>query len=209
MTISKWPKQLKDGLIDMKITVTAEQQDKLIAYLTLLLKWNKAYNLTAIRNESEMVSRQLLDSLSVLSLVKGDRVLDVGSGAGLPGIPLAILMPDTDFVLLDTNSKKTRFLNQVLIELRLKNVEVEQQRVESYQPKELFDCITSRAFASLIDMIDGSKHLLTSKGQWLAMKANQIEEEIQALPEILNSTVHELLVPNEEANRVAVIIENA
>jgi len=209
MTISKWPKQLQDGLIDMDIAATAEQQDKLIAYLTLLLKWNKAYNLTAIRNESEMISRQLLDSLSVLSLVTGNRILDVGSGAGLPGIPLAILLPNTDFVLLDTNNKKTRFLNQARIELNLKNVEVEQQRVEKYLPNELFDCITSRAFASLIDMIDGSKHLLTSNGQWLAMKADQIEEEIQALPETLNSTVHELLVPNEEANRIAVIIENA
>lgn len=196
-----WAQQLTAGLSAMSIDASSTQQEQLLNYLTLLLKWNKAYNLTAIRDVSQMVSRQLLDSLSIMPFLSGERILDVGTGAGLPGIPLAVLNPHKDFVLLDTNSKKTRFLRQVVIELGLANVEVEQQRVELFQAPQKFDCITSRAFASLLDMVGGSQHLLAEQGVWLAMKAQSVQDEINALPDIFSVKVDKLSVPNETALR--------
>lgn len=204
-----WAQQLSTGLSAMAIEATSEQQDQLLSYLDLLLKWNKAYNLTAIRDVSQMVSRQLLDSLSILPFLSGERVLDVGTGAGLPGIPLAVMNPHKDFVLLDTNSKKTRFLRQVVIELGLSNVTVEQQRVELFQTPKKFDCITSRAFASLLDMLEGSRHLLAEQGVWLAMKAQSVQDEINALPEVFSVTVSKLSVPDETALRQLVQIRSS
>ena len=189
----------------MQIEASSVQQDKMLAYLGLLMKWNRAYNLTSIKNPEEMVSRQLLDSLSILGLVEGPRVLDVGTGAGLPGIPLAIMRPQWEFVLLDSNSKKTRFVNQVRLELGLGNVEVVHSRDASFHPQQRFNTITSRAFAALDDMLQGSGHLLAEDGHWLAMKGKMPSEEIEAITGY-RFEVKSLNVQGEPEQRHAVVI---
>jgi len=157
-------------------------QTALNEYLALLKKWNKPFNLTALRSESDMVVKHLLDSLSVESyLISAERVCDVGTGAGLPGIPLAICLPDTQFVLLDSNGKKTRFLEQVKNQLGLSNVEIVQDRVENYRPQALFDVVISRAFADLNRMCRVTHHLLSDDGLWFAMKSQTAESEILGL----------------------------
>ena len=157
-------------------------QAALNEYLALLKKWNKPFNLTALRSESDMVVKHLLDSLSVESyLSSAERVCDVGTGAGLPGIPLAICLPDTQFVLLDSNGKKTRFLEQVKNQLGLSNVEIVQDRVENYRPQALFNVVISRAFADLNRMCRATHHLLSDDGLWFAMKSQAAESEILGL----------------------------
>ena len=165
--------RLAQGLEKMQLLVDADMQAKLLAYLALLQKWNKAYNLTAIRDVDQMVIRHLLDSLSLNSHINASPVLDVGTGAGLPGIPLAICLPHLSFVLLDSNSKKTRFLNQAKIELGLDNIEVIHSRVEDYQAAEPFPIITCRAFAALNTILDRTQHLVTSTSRILAMKGKE------------------------------------
>ena len=204
---ASWQKQLDTGLREMGLDSSGFQQQQLVAYLGLLLKWNAAYNLTAIRGPMQMVSRQLLDSLSILTLVRGRRVLDVGTGAGLPGVPLAVMMPDLEFTLLDTNSKKTRFVNQVKLELGLDNLTVVQQRVERFQSQAGFDTITSRAFASLADMLQRSRHLLAPQGQWLAMKGQFPGQEIAILDPAYDVRSEVLDVPGETGERHAIIIQ--
>jgi 16S rRNA (guanine527-N7)-methyltransferase len=201
-----WQEQLAGGLAQMNLSVGPEQQKQLLDYLQLLQKWNRAFNLTAVRDPRVMVSRQLLDSLSIHALLRGERVLDVGSGAGLPGIPLAIIDPERGFTLLDTNGKKTRFLRQAKLELGLDNLQVEQQRVEQYQPPRPFDTIVSRAFSSLPLMLDLTRHLLAGQGCWLAMKGVIPEAEIAALETGMPFRVHVLVVPGETAQRHAVEI---
>ncbi|WP_278957198.1 16S rRNA (guanine(527)-N(7))-methyltransferase RsmG [Aquipseudomonas alcaligenes] len=176
--------ELAQGAQTLGVALSPLQQEQLLAYLALLIKWNKAYNLTAVRNPDEMVSRHLLDSLSVVPFVAqyGDNWLDVGSGGGMPGIPLAILFPERRFTLLDSNGKKTRFLTQVKLELKLANLEVIHSRVEEFRPQVPFSGICSRAFSSLQDFTDWTRHLGNGDTHWLAMKGVQPDDELQALP---------------------------
>jgi len=172
----------------------------------LLVKWNAAYTLTAVRDPGEMVTRHLLDSLAVAPHLHGRRVLDIGTGPGLPGIPLAIARPALSFTLLDANAKKTRFVTQVVGELALNNVEVVQARVENYRPAEKFDTLVSRAFASIADMLDGARHLCAPEGRFLAMKGTYPEEELAAIPHGFASEVLALQVPGLAAQRHLVIL---
>ncbi len=190
----------------MGLRLEAAQQRRLLDYLALLYKWNRAFNLTAVRDPARAVSRQLLDSLSILPLVEGPRVVDLGSGAGLPGIPLAIARPGWHFALVDANLKKSRFLRQARMELALENVEVVRQRAEHFRPATPFRSITSRAFASLGEMLAVSRHLLEPGGRWVAMKGRLPREELAALPAELTTEVVPLRVPGEPAARHAVVI---
>lgn len=189
------------------LSLPADLAIPLLAYLSLLAKWNKAYNLTAVREPEEMVTRHLLDSLSVNPYLHGNRILDVGTGPGLPGIPLALANPDKDFTLLDSLGKKTRFLQQVINTLELKNVTVVQSRIEEFQPAQGFSTVISRAFASLQDMADGSLHCLASGGRMLAMKGQYPQAELDELGgrvEILS--IEQLEVPGLSAGRHLVIM---
>lgn len=172
---------LRQGLNGLQLSLSEDSVAGLVQYCSLLVKWNKTYNLTAIIEESQMVTHHLLDSLAVLPHLPGGRVIDVGTGAGLPGIPLALARPDQQFTLLDGNGKKTRFLVQVVGELSLQNVEVINRRVEDYQPTLLFDVVISRAFASLTDMIGTCAHLLSAGGVFVAMKGKFPEDEISEI----------------------------
>ncbi|MDO6562384.1 16S rRNA (guanine(527)-N(7))-methyltransferase RsmG [Amphritea sp. 1_MG-2023] len=170
--------------IDIKLS--DEQYDQLLKYHALLIKWNKAFNLTAVRSPEEMISRHLIDSLSVLPYIEVERLIDVGSGPGLPGIPLAICRPDLPITLLDSNIKKSRFQFQAKAELGLDNIDVIHDRVEKYTPDVLFDGVISRAFASLQDMLHWTSHLCAEEGVFLAMKGMYPTEEIELLPESIN-----------------------
>ena len=204
-----WGEQLEQGLAGMGISATPGQQRLLLDYLALLEKWNRAFNLTAVRDPRKMVSRQLLDSLSILHLLEGERILDVGSGAGLPGIPLSILEPGRSFTLLDANSKKTRFLRQAKLELGLDNVEIEQARVEGFHPSRPFHVIASRAFASLPDMLALTRHLLAPGGCWLAMKGVVPQAEIESLGEGYRTEIQPLKVSGESGQRHGILIRPA
>jgi 16S rRNA (guanine527-N7)-methyltransferase len=205
----RWAAQLATGLRALGLDLDEAQQDCLLRYLALLVKWNRAYNLTAVRDPAEMVSRQLLDSLSILPWVRGPRVLDVGSGAGLPGIPLAIARPGWALTLLDSNGKKTRFLTQVCLELGLANVVVVQARAEQYRPADQrgFDTVTARAFASLAQLLALTRHLLAPGGRWVAMKGPSEDPHSEALGKDLGVQVQALQVPGAAGVRRAVIIE--
>jgi len=200
---------LKTGLKKLNIELSDDKIELLLAYHALLVKWNKAYNLTAVRDPEEMIRRHLLDSLSILPHITGERILDVGTGPGLPGIPLAICFPEKNLTLLDSNGKKTRFLTQAKIELKLDNMTPVQSRIESFET-EPFDAITSRAFATLKDMVDGSIHLLKDEGYFYAMKGLYPTEEIGELDN--RTTVVDcfaLHVPGEEAERHLVKIQKS
>lgn len=202
--------ELLHGAKQLGIEIDPLQQGKLLAYLELLIKWNKAYNLTAVRDPDEMVSRHLLDSLSVVSCVAqgGANWLDVGSGGGMPGIPLAIMFPQLHFTVLDSNGKKTRFLTQVKIELQLNNLEVVHSRVEDFTPEQPFDGICSRAFSSLADFSNLTRHLGGTQTRWLAMKGLHPDDELQELPadfRLLESNV--LRVPGCQGQRHLLILQ--
>ena len=173
-----WRSQLTEGLLRLGLGLPDAGVERLIRYLLLLEKWNRVFNLTAVRDRSAVVERHLIDSLSVLPHVQGSRLIDVGSGAGLPGLPLALARPDLYVELIDSNSKKTRFLKQAVLELRIPNVEVVHGRVETYVPDAPFDCVVSRAFASVSELWRLAAHLLTPDGIMLAMKARLPEAEL-------------------------------
>ena len=194
---------LDKGLHQLKLHIPTEG---LLQYLTLLHKWNHAYNLTAVRDMESMVTRHLLDSLAVLPWVKGPRLLDVGSGAGLPGIPLALALPELHVVLLDSNGKKIRFLQEVKRALSLTNVEIIQARVENYHPLVGFDTVISRAFSSLHQMITWSCHLIAPEGVWLAMKGRRPDDELHAIH--FPYRVETYTVDGIDGERCCVIVEN-
>jgi 16S rRNA (guanine527-N7)-methyltransferase len=194
--------QLERGLAQIGVTASVRQQQQLVGYLLLFEKWNKAYNLSAVRDRTTMVSRHLLDSLVVLEHLRGHRFIDVGTGGGLPGIPLAIMKPDCHFTLLDSNGKKTRFLFQVKTELALDNVAVENCRVETYDPQLRFDGVISRAFASLNAMVTGCTQLLSHSGRFWALKGVFPETELSDLPKHYTvEACHRLTVPGCDGER--------
>ena len=199
----KYQEILKNGLSELGLTIDSI---KLEQYLELLHKWNHAYNLTAIRDLESMVSKHILDSLAILPFVNGESLLDVGTGAGLPGIPLAIAAPNLKIVLLDSNGKKIRFLQEVKRQLKLDNVEIIQSRVESYHPDILFDILTSRAFSSIDQMLNLTRHLITPDGMWVLMKGLRPDDELAAIQ--MPSRVESYIVPGVDGERCCVIIEN-
>ncbi|EIS0968990.1 16S rRNA (guanine(527)-N(7))-methyltransferase RsmG, partial [Salmonella enterica] len=178
------------------ISLTDHQKTLLVAYVDMLHKWNKAYNLTSVRDPAEMVVRHILDSIVVAPYLQGQRFIDVGTGPGLPGIPLAIVLPDAHFTLLDSLGKRVRFLRQVQHELRLENITPVQSRVEAYPSEPPFDGVISRAFASLNDMVSWCHHLPGEKGRFYALKGQLPEDEIASLPDEFSvEFVEKLRVP--------------
>jgi len=199
---------LHAGTAALGMAPSAQAHDQLLDYVELLLRWNASYNLTAVRDPLDMVTRHLLDCLAVAPFVQGDSLADLGSGAGLPGIPLAILTPAREHVLIDSNGKKTRFLREAVRALGLNNVRIEQARVEDTRGQ--FDCITARAFATLKDMLALGGHLLAPDGIWLAMKGLLKEDEILAVPAGFQvADVRPLAVPGLGAARHVIIVRRA
>ena len=200
--------QLARGLEQLGLDLPSDQQEKLLAYSALLYKWNRTFSLTALREQDKSVSHHLLDSLAILPFVTAASLLDVGSGGGMPGIPLAIARPELSVTLLDSNSKKTAFLQQAAIELALPNVSVHCGRVEQYHPANGFMAITSRAFAELADFVALSAGLLAPGGRWLAMKGVHPADEIARLPAgVAVETIHRLSVPGIDGERHLVVIK--
>jgi 16S rRNA (guanine527-N7)-methyltransferase len=199
--------RLQMGCHDLALELTATQTASLLDYIDLLLKWNKVYNLTAVRDPQGMVVRHLLDSLAIAPWCTAMRLIDVGTGAGLPGVPLAILYPEKEIHLLDGNSKKTRFLFQVKTALGLDNITVHHARVESFTPIAQYDAVLSRAFASLNDMVTNCGHLLTESAQFLAMKGGLDKQEIASVEALgYTATAHSLQVPGLDEQRHLVIL---
>lgn len=216
--------QLRDKLLSgidaMQLSLPDTAITQLLAYLQLLAKWNRAYNLTAVRDIEQMVSRHLLDSLSVLPFLqdkafenktaKAKHLADVGTGAGLPGLILAIAQPQSQFDLLDSNGKKIRFVKQAIAELQLPNVAAHQARVEAWKPPQLCDVVLSRAFASLSEMAALCEHLLAPDGRLLAMKGNYPDAELAVLPQQWQlETAAELKIPDETGQRHLIILRRA
>ncbi|KNA52054.1 16S rRNA methyltransferase GidB [Vibrio cholerae AM-19226] len=198
-----------DALISKtSLTVTEQQREQLVGYVQMLDKWNKAYNLTSVRDPMEMLVKHILDSLVVSPHLVGERFIDVGTGPGLPGIPLAIMHPDKEFVLLDSLGKRIRFLKQVIHELKINNVLPVQSRVEEFDPESGFDVVLSRAFASMTDMVNWCQHLpKPNAGVFLALKGVRPDDEITLLPEWCSVTdIKALQVPELEGERHLVIL---
>ena len=190
------------------ISLTDHQKNQLVAYVGLLDKWNKAYNLTSVRDPNEMLVRHILDSIIVAPYLQGSRFIDVGTGPGLPGIPLAIVCPESHFTLLDSLGKRVRFLRQVQHELKLDNVTPVQSRVEAFPAEPPFDGVISRAFASLNDMVSWCHHLPGQEGRFYALKGQLPEDEIASLPaEFSVESVEKLRVPQLDGERHLVVIK--
>jgi len=208
--VEKLRKILLSGSAQMNIHLSVKESDAMLAYIALLNKWNQAYNLTAVRDPLQMVYRHLLDSLSVLPYLHGSYILDVGSGPGLPGIPLAIMMPESQFVLLDSNGKKTRFMTYVIRQLKISNVLVEQCRAEAWSASKKFNIVTSRALSSLSEMVSMTEQLLCDNGIWIAMKGAYPKEEITLLqkkrPDVIIKKAEPLSVAGCEGKRHVIIL---
>jgi 16S rRNA (guanine527-N7)-methyltransferase len=194
-------KTLITGLESLDLPLDEDKIEQLMCFIKLLEKWNKAYNLTSIRNTEDMVRLHLLDSLAIIPFIEGKNVIDIGTGAGLPGIPLAIYLPSISFTLLDSNAKKTRFVQQVILELKLKNVSVFHNRVEHYLPEVSFNTVITRAFASLSDIVKLTRHLLSKNGIILAMKGQPPDEQYI---NFAKTTLIPINVPGIPANRCLV-----
>ncbi len=207
--MSEYRDLLLRGLKPLQIELDDGQVERLLAYHQMLVKWNKAYNLTAVRDPAQMISRHLIDSLSVLPWIGEGRLLDVGSGPGLPGIPLAICRPDLEVTTLDSNGKKTRFQVQVKAELGLDNLTVINGRVEAVDA-DPFDMVISRAFASIADMLQLSGHLASEQGVFLAMKGLYPESEIEQMPAGFElRETHRLQLPDTDGERHLLILGRA
>jgi 16S rRNA (guanine527-N7)-methyltransferase len=193
---------LEDGLQKLGLDELPGGDDLLMEYVTELMNWNRIYNLTSVRKPADIITRHILDSLSVLPYLHGDRILDIGTGAGLPGIPLAIACPEREFVLLDSSSKKLRFVQQTLGILKLENVTLENHRVEEYRPELLFDTIICRAFSDLPDFYRYAARLCSPDGRMLAMKGVYPMTEVECLEDkaVLDEVIT-LKVPGLDAER--------
>ncbi|PXV57005.1 16S rRNA m(7)G-527 methyltransferase [Dyella jiangningensis] len=197
--------RLERGIAALGVSLPAGAADRLLDYQALLARWNATYNLTAIRDPGEMVSRHLVDSLAILPYVQGQTLADLGTGPGLPGIPLAIAAPERQVLLVDSNGKKVRFLREAIRSLKLENVRAVQSRVEEVEGQ--FDCITARAFASLEDMLAWGGHLLTQDGIWLAMKGKHPDDELPGVPAGFEvRAIHTLDVPDVGGERHLVVL---
>lgn len=189
------------------LNVSDQQQQQLVTLVEQLDKWNKAYNLTSVRDPQQMLSRHIMDSLVVLPHLQGQRFIDVGTGPGLPGLPLAIAAPDKEFVLLDSLGKRIRFIRQVCHQLGLKNVTAVQSRVEDYQPDLKFDGVISRAFASLSDMLNWCGHLPNDQGKFFALKGVYPDAEVANIPaQYQVENIIRLQVPEADGERHLAII---
>jgi 16S rRNA (guanine527-N7)-methyltransferase len=202
-----WNVALDSGLCALRLVLNSTQKQQLLHYLALLHKWNQVYNLTAITEFKKMLSLHLFDSLTIAPYLQGTHHIDIGTGAGLPGIPLSILCPQHHFTLLDSNGKKTRFLLQAKSALNLNNIEIIQQRAEHYCPQKKFDTILSRAFASLNDMLCRTHSLCAQNGQFLAMKGLYPHSELAAIYTGYQlKAVYRVSIPEVLAERHVVII---
>ena len=203
----RFAEQITNGAKCLNLELDSDKIAKFVTYLQQFIKWNNAYNLSAIRDPEHIISKHLLDSLSIASLIEGAHFIDVGTGGGLPGIPLAIVFPERAFTLLDSNGKKTRFLFQVKQQLELDNVEIVDQRVESYHPEPRFDGVITRAFSSLKLMTENCDHLLDSGGRFWAMKGVFPQDELRQLEKryIVEATF-KLEVPGVNGERTLVVL---
>ncbi|KNC90849.1 16S rRNA (guanine(527)-N(7))-methyltransferase RsmG [Trabulsiella odontotermitis] len=202
-------KKLSRLLDEAGISLSDHQQQQLVAYVELLNKWNKAYNLTSVRDPNEMLVRHILDSVVVAPHLQGSRFIDVGTGPGLPGIPLAIVLPEAHFILLDSLGKRVRFLRQVQHELKLGNVEPVQSRVEDFPAEPPFDGVISRAFASLNDMVSWCQHLPAPSGRFYALKGHVPDDEIAQLPAgFAVENIIKLQVPELDGERHLVLLNH-
>jgi 16S rRNA (guanine527-N7)-methyltransferase len=197
--------RLEQGIAALGLSLPTDAVARLLDYQALLERWNGAYNLTAVRDPVEMITRHLLDSLAILPFVQGQRLADLGTGPGLPGIPLAIAAPGREILLVDSNGKKVRFLREAIRTLKLEGVRAMQSRVEEVEGQ--FDCITARAFASLADMLGWGGHLLAPGGVWLAMKGKAPDDELPGVPAGFTVRgIHALAVPGLAAERSLVVL---
>jgi 16S rRNA (guanine527-N7)-methyltransferase len=200
--------RLAKGVAELDIEVDEKRQHAMLAYLELLKRWNRVYNLTAIKSDSELLTHHVLDSLSVVPYLHGQRIIDIGSGAGLPGIPVALACPQLQVTLLDSNAKRCRFLRQVKAQLKLHNVSIVQQRAEAYKSDEKFDSLVSRAFSRLMSFIASSQHLLADGGQLIAMKGEWPEDDSTVLPEgFMIANVIKLTVPGLSETRHLIVVK--
>ncbi len=198
---------MRQGLTALAFDISPEQQNQLIRFIQLLVKWNQAYNLTAIRDPVEMVTKHLLDSLAIVPFVEKGRIIDVGTGPGLPGIPLSIVRPNQPFVLLDSNSKKTRFVTQAIMELGISNVTVVQSRAEAYRPEHPFDVVVARAFSATGELLGRVHHLCKPGTRIIAMKGQYPEREMTGWPAGFElEAVEKIDIPGLGAERHALLI---
>ena len=198
---------LKSGIISLDLNNHEYLYTKLLIYIDLLIKWNKTYNLTSLIKKEDIITTHLLDCLSVVKKIDGQRILDVGSGAGLPGLMIALARPTSNLYLIDKVAKKTFFMKQVALELELSNVEVIHGRVEDLRVKNPFDMIVSRAFSEVEKFISLTQHLVSKQGAWLIMKSKKImTEDLKKLDKAFE--VEPIIVPYLEAERYLVRINN-
>jgi 16S rRNA (guanine527-N7)-methyltransferase len=197
--------RLEQGIAELGLALPAGAVQRLLDYQALLQRWNAAYNLTAVREPMEMVTRHLLDSLAIVPFVRGASLVDLGTGPGLPGIVLAIAAPGRETLLVDSNGKKVRFLREAIRALKLDGVRAVQSRVEDVEGR--FDCVTARAFASLADMLGWGGHLLAPDGIWLAMKGKRPDDELAGIPPGFEvRATHALAVPGLPAERHLLVL---